>query len=246
MIPGEHNMKRNFINKIRAGIFTFILLITIVMSQHTSAQTTVSDLPLQILPVTGAKSTLIIFLTGDGGWNRFSRELCNKISGMGYNLVALDSRKYFWKEKTPDKFTQDVSSLVKYYQGKWHINHWVLVGYSFGADVVPFFSDNLKSSASVNLPGASIMISPFSSTNFEVKLEDMIADIPSKGKYDVLSALQKTPTPTLVVYAADEAYKLPVIKNNRSLKFEELPGGHHYNEDIDSLAGHIITFIRKY
>ncbi len=238
-------MKYILTSKIRPGILAILLLLTFILIQPVSSQTSVSDLPVQAIPRSGASTTLIVFLTGDGGWNRFSQELCTKIGKLGYNVVALDSRKYFWKAKSPGQFTQDLGNLVKYYEEKWHVNHWVLIGYSFGADVVPFFSDQRGSGIPVKLPGASIMISPFSSTNFEVKLADMIADVPSKGKYDVVSALEKTPTPTLVVYAEDETYKLPVIRDNHFLTFKELPGGHHYNEDIDSLAGHIVTFIRK-
>ena len=66
--------------------------------QYLMAQDSVSvlKLPLEILRATGTNDMLVIYLTGDGGWNKFSQDLAALFVAKGYSLVALNSRKYFW------------------------------------------------------------------------------------------------------------------------------------------------------
>jgi len=60
------------------------------------------------------------------------------LAAKGFDVVALDAKKYFWNERDPDAFTSDMSAVVTHYQNKWAVNDWILLGYSFGADVAPF------------------------------------------------------------------------------------------------------------
>src|SRR5258706_3193029 len=98
-----------------------------------SAQTDVPSLPLYEVQTHRLPKGLIFYVSGDGGWNSFSRDLCSSLARQGFDVVALDARKYFWTERNPDTFSSDMSAVVMHYQNKWGTNDWILVCYSLGA-----------------------------------------------------------------------------------------------------------------
>jgi len=55
-----------------------------------------------------------------------------------YGVVTLNSRKYFWNEKSPEVFADDIEKLSTYYLREWRKSSLIIVGYSFGADVAGF------------------------------------------------------------------------------------------------------------
>ena len=55
----------------------------------------VSDMTLQLSVSKGNKSALIIYLSGDGGWNELNQKLVQEFEKLGYGVVSLNTRKYF-------------------------------------------------------------------------------------------------------------------------------------------------------
>ena len=112
---------------------------------------------------------MILFVTGDGGWNSFSTQLTSELSKNGYPVIAFDSKKYFWDKKTPVQFGKDVQVILDQYLKEWNKESFIIVGYSFGADVSSFLPANLSKNLSDKL-NAMILLSSGYSTGFEVKL----------------------------------------------------------------------------
>jgi len=52
-----------------------------------------NDLPLQLSVSMGSKSALVIYLSGDGGWNEFNQKLVHEFEKQGYGVVTLNTRK---------------------------------------------------------------------------------------------------------------------------------------------------------
>ena len=75
------------------------------------AQTEISvnDLPLQLSVSKGNKSALVIYLSGDGGWNEFNQKLVQEFEKLGYGVVSLNTRKYFGA-KNPRKYLPTIST----------------------------------------------------------------------------------------------------------------------------------------
>lgn len=74
----------------------------------------VTDLPLQLSWAKGNHEVLMIYLTGDGGWNSFYQQLVNEFEKHEYGVVILNTRKYFWNEKSPEVFASDTSRLSRF------------------------------------------------------------------------------------------------------------------------------------
>jgi pimeloyl-ACP methyl ester carboxylesterase len=54
------------------------------------------------------------------------------------SVVGIDSLRYFWRRKTPEETAHDLARVIRTYARRWHAKSIALIGYSFGADVLPF------------------------------------------------------------------------------------------------------------
>ena len=52
--------------------------------------------------------------------------------------MGLDSLRYFWSPRTPDGLAADTNRMILYYLTHWAKKRVLLIGYSQGADVLPF------------------------------------------------------------------------------------------------------------
>ncbi len=97
-----------------------------------------ADLPIVEMRATGDRDLLAVLLSGDGGWAGLDRELADELAAKGVSVVGLDSLRYFWRARTPEGLAADLERIVRYYAGAWQKSRVLLIGYSQGADVLPF------------------------------------------------------------------------------------------------------------
>jgi type IV secretory pathway VirJ component len=55
----------------------------------------------------------------------------------------LNSLEYLWKGRTPDQAGSDLTRILRHYLKAWNVSRVLLVGYSKGADVLPFMASRL-------------------------------------------------------------------------------------------------------
>jgi type IV secretory pathway VirJ component len=121
----------------------------------------VSDLPLVEVPSTGGNTNILcIHITGDGGWGVTDRGIAQSLAAKGIPVVGLNSLHYFWSKKTADQAAADLNRIIEHYTARWNRNEVVVVGYSFGADVLPFMlnripAENLQKIKVISLLGLS-------------------------------------------------------------------------------------------
>jgi type IV secretory pathway VirJ component len=221
-----------------------LFLVPFLVGFSASGQADIRSFPVHEVKSADAPKSIIFYITGDGGWNSFSRDLCGSLSKTGFSIVALDAKKYFWDEKTPETFSSDLSMMISHYENKWKVGNWILVGYSFGADVAPFAPSRLNRKL-ISLPKACVLLSPSASTDFEIKLVDMLANTHPARKYDVLAEINKTNCPMLCVYAEKEKQTVPDPKET-GVQVKMLPGDHRFNNDITALTQAIVSFIDSF
>ncbi len=98
----------------------------------------ISGLPLAELPVDHPAKLMAILLSGDGGWRDLDKTIAEDLQQQGIPVVGLDTLRYFWSKKTPQQTADVVAALIQTFMTKWHSDKVALIGYSFGADVMPF------------------------------------------------------------------------------------------------------------
>ena len=223
-------------------IFLLILVhpLSFAASLHSPA-----DLPLTLVP-TSVKSEqpLVFFISGDGGWIEFDQKLSETLARRGMPVVGLDARKYFWKEKTPAQTTAALSAAIAQYMKLWHKKTFVLLGFSFGAAIVPFLATSLPPDLKPALRGVTAL-SPDERTDFEVHIADMLNLGANKGKYNVLAELIRIKElGVLCLFGHDEDNALETKLIQAGIRVVHLRGGHHYDDNYGALADAVFSNIR--
>src|SRR5688500_5638074 len=96
------------------------------------------------MPALGGQSdTMAVLISGDGGGAGIDKELAAALSKQGMPVVGLDSLRYFWKKRTPDSTAADIDRLLRHYLAAWNKQSVLLIGFSQGADVMPFVVNRL-------------------------------------------------------------------------------------------------------
>lgn len=132
------------------------------------------------IPVVERKAdggTLAVVMSGDGGWAAGDRGMAEVLVGSGVAVVGVDSRAYLRAgTRTPDSMARDIAALVRHYRGAWAKDSVILIGYSRGADLLPFAVTRWTDAdrAPVRLLA---LISPSERASFEFHWEDLIRDV---------------------------------------------------------------------
>ena len=103
-----------------------------------------SDLPLtEIAPQGTPDGRIAIMLTGDGGWAGLDKGVAAVLSQHGVRVLGLSSLEFFWHRKDAAQITDAVDRIVAHYAVRYPGARFVLVGYSFGASLVPVVGNRL-------------------------------------------------------------------------------------------------------
>lgn len=197
--------------------------------------------PIKISDDTGKKNALILYITGDGGWNKFSENLMHEFEKQGFGVISLNSYKYFTEEKSPESFARDVDEISGHYLQEWNKSALIIVGYSFGADVASFLPGNLKSQLKEKVKKVALL-SPSASTDFIIKISDLLGwNDNVNGKYKVLPEIESSQLPVVCILGESEKLLLKNYLNpGNNLSVHEIPGGHRFNDNFNGLV-QIIT-----
>lgn len=191
-----------------------------------------NDLPIDTLSSNDPSKPLVFYISGDGGFNSFSTSFIKQWNSLGYPVVALDARSYFFTSQTPEAAAKDISELLFQYMALWKRNDIILVGYSFGADVLPFIQTHL-SPVFIDKIKHTVLLSPSHSTDFAVHL------FYSKSGSNVPAEINKLTTPTLVIFGDDEKDIADKEISNPQATVFKINGDHHYDKQVNSLVSEI-------
>ena len=220
---------------IKKIFFTFLfpLFFIITLAQK-------SKLPLKEWN-TSADKPLVFYISGDGGYTSFSEGVCTTINKTGYMVTSLNSKSYFDDQKTPQQTTDDIVNYLNDQINKRKDKQFILIGYSFGADITPFvvnlFPDSLKRKLI-----SVVLLSPSTSTDFETHVWDKLG-WKKKRSMDVVAEVNKLGAIKTTIILGDDDADFPI--NNIKLEnfvHELLPGGHHYEGNTDEVAKTIMKY----
>lgn len=204
----------------------------------------ISSLPVNtVLSTNDTSKPFILYITGDGGWNKFSQALTSNMAANGYPVISLNANKYFWQKKTPEQIAGAITALIKNYQKLWKRKKVVLIGYSFGADVMPFAYNHLAKDITTNVENITLL-SPSSTTDFEVHIMLMLG---SKGSGEIVSsAINKiTDKPIIILFGEGENEYNSGELTGKNIIIEILAGGHHYDGKEANVVKTIIRHFPK-
>jgi type IV secretory pathway VirJ component len=209
-------------------------------SPRASRPQQINDLPVNEVPAQGNSDTFALLLTGDGGWAGLDQELAARLAASGVPTVGLNSLKYFWTQRSADEAAKDVARVIRHYLSAWNKKRVLLVGYSFGADVLPFVVNRLPADLKSQVATVSLL-GLDSKASFEVGVADWIgsdeAGLPTRPELANLAS-----TPVLCIYGEGEKDSICPSLSAPRLKSEEVGTGHHFGGEYAQLADRILAF----
>jgi type IV secretory pathway VirJ component len=209
----------------------------------------VRDLPIVEVPATAPplaaeRGLFAVLLTGDGGWAGLDQDVSAALAARGIPVVGLNTLKYFWNGRTPDAAAKDLERLIRRYSAAWQQPEALLVGYSFGADLLPFLytrlPDDVRSRVrTVNLLGLS------DSASFEFHMSDWIPGRDDGDRPVGPEVARMGAAHVLCLYGADEDDSPCPHLASATVTAVALSGGHHFDGDYTSLVSRILEHARR-
>jgi type IV secretory pathway VirJ component len=201
----------------------------------------VSDLPLIEVPAQVAGPLLAVILSGDGGWAGLDREVAQGLTQKGLPVVGLDSLQYFWNARTPQGAAADLARILRHYLAAWNRQQVLMIGYSLGADVLPFMVDRLPADLQSRIRLIALL-APSRKASFEFHLTDWLGN--GGGDLPVLPEVAKLRgKPLLCLYGDTETDTLCTEIGNlgKAISFH---GSHHLGGDYGTVAERILQEVQ--
>jgi type IV secretory pathway VirJ component len=208
-----------------------------------SAPQGVGDLPLVLLPVETPTRRLALMISGDGGWAGIDKEVAAQLAGRGIPVVGVSSLQYFWKRRTPAATAADMTRVLRHYLDSWHATQIVLVGYSFGADVLPFIINRLPPDLRERIVSVNLLALG-TGADFEIHVAGWLG-----GSGD--AALPLAPElagivdlPQLCFYGAGDTASQASCTSLRGQRTQlrRIGEGHHFGYLYSEIADEIVAF----
>jgi type IV secretory pathway VirJ component len=220
----------------------FARLAALAETRAVAAPADVGDLPLIEVAASGAASDAFgVFLSGDGGWAGFDEKLSALLAERGIPIVGFDSLRYFWRARTPEGTAADLEQLIDHYRSSWKRDRVLLIGFSQGADVLPFVLNRVKPATRASISRA-IALSISTKASFEFHLSNWLGpsgDVPTLpelqrlGKDDIVYVCGQRDTDALCPQLDPSAFNVV-----------SLPGDHHFDDAYDELIEIILGTLK--
>jgi type IV secretory pathway VirJ component len=198
----------------------------------------INDLPLVEVPAQGAATDLFaVILSGDGGWASLDRDIGSALAARGVPVLGFNTLQYFWTARAPDVAGKDLERVVRHYLKAWNCQRVLLIGYSLGADVLPFIAGRLPEDLRRQVTTVALL-GPGKTASFEFHLSDWLGG-DSQGGLPTAPELKKLRgMKVLCFYGEEEQDSLcrDLAPGDPMLKALVLGGGHHFHGEYEKLA----------
>jgi type IV secretory pathway VirJ component len=209
-----------------------------------SAHIDVSDLPIEEIPARGADGrTMVVHLTGDGGFGVTDEGLADELAARGVPVVSWNTLHYYWKRRTPEEAAADLARILRNYLAAWGKERAVLVGYSMGADVLPFLASRLPKDVAARVAGI-VLLGPSRAVDFEFHLGSWLGESLPASARPVAPEIEKLAGEPILCECGEHdpdciCGDLPPRLVQRLL----VPGGHRLGGRFEDVAEAVLRMV---
>jgi type IV secretory pathway VirJ component len=227
---------------------------------HASMDESLVQVPAQpgVTPLAGRQDVVAIFYSGDGGWRDLDQSLGKIIASHGIPVEGVSLLQYYWRNRSAEDSAADLDALIARTVASGDKKRIWLIGFSFGADVLPTIVGKLSPEGRARIAQV-VLLSPSKDVNFEIEMEGYISAREGKWKtwtqdffqwvnpvkhYDAMPPLEALAgQPPVVCYygikdKADTICADPKLPS--WVKVYEKTGDHHFDYNYEGLAQQMI------
>lgn len=213
-------------------------------------------------PPLGKGDLMAIIYSGDGGWADLDKQLGNAFAASGIPILGVNTFKYYWRQRTADESAKQLDDLINQYVAKWDKPRIWMIGFSFGADVLPSIIDRLSPTNRERITQL-VLLSPTRDVVFEIELQGYMAQqgwlsktvktalqyISPTRHYPALLPLQtlQGKPPVVCYYGLEDGNDSLCDRAGlpTSVKVHAKQGGHHFDGGYQALARQMLDELPK-
>ncbi|MDE2347765.1 MAG: hypothetical protein KGL92_04595 [Gammaproteobacteria bacterium] len=205
----------------------------------------VADLPLIVVPAAPGKRSpwFAVFLSGDGGWAMIDRRIAAALAAQGLPVVGWNSLRYFWRPRTPEEASRDLDRLVRHYSREFGKSRVLLIGFSQGADTLPFMVNRLPP-ATRALVGLTALLGLSDSADFAIHVSNWLGKPPA-GLPTAPELARWRGSSVLCIYGATDRDAACTRAPGPQGTTIEMPGGHHFDGRYAAIADRILAHLPR-
>ncbi|MCW2361662.1 MULTISPECIES: virulence factor family protein [Sphingobium] len=186
------------------------------------------------------RDLMAIIYSGDGGWASIDRDVASQLAAAGIPVVGVDSLEYFWTARTPAGAGRDLAALIETFSERWGRARVLLIGYSFGADALPFMVDALPPAIRSKIERVSLL-GLSSTADFQFHLSSWL-DVGDSGGLPTIPAITRLRGLAVQCVRGQDEDESACGKIPQGLAQQYVvPGGHHFDSNAALLAQIILA-----
>jgi type IV secretory pathway VirJ component len=202
------------------------------------------DLPLVDIPASKPGRLFAVIWSGDGGWRDLDKTIGEILARRGVPVVGVDCLRYFWNQREPAQVADDLARIFAAARAAWNTDDALVIGYSFGAGVLPFAVNRLPDAERKRVVLLSLLgLEP--NAPFEIEVTGWLGASDDEAPLVLPELTKLDPSRLQCVYGEEEEDSLcpaPELARAEILRF---PGGHHFDEDYEKIADAILAGARR-
>jgi type IV secretory pathway VirJ component len=180
-------------------------------------------------------------LTGDGGWGVTDKGLAGEFAAAGVPVVGWNSLQYYWHRRDPDEAARDLARILRHYLAAWGKARAVLVGYSFGADVLPIIVNRLPADLQARVP-VVVLLGPTDQASFEFHVGNWLGLTSGDAVYPVAPEIARIAGAKVFCFCGeDDADAICGRLDATRVTTVILTGGHRIGRHFDGIASQVLA-----
>jgi type IV secretory pathway VirJ component len=181
-----------------------------------------------------ARGLAVVLVSGDMGFNiGMGPQIARRFTADGVPVVGVSSLAYFRQQRTPAEVQALIRDAVRRGLAFGHADRVVLIGQSFGADMVHVGLTGLPADLRARVKMVALVV-PTDTVFYRASPSELF----NWARPDAMAlptARQLTWVPALCVQGADEKDSLCPMLGQSNMRRVALPGGHNLHYDADGL-----------
>jgi type IV secretory pathway VirJ component len=172
------------------------------------------------------------------------KEISAGLAERGVPVVGVNSLKYFWSDRTPEQTAEDLERIIRYYTTRWKKEKVLLIGYSLGADILPFAANRLNAELKSRVELIALL-GPGLQVDFEFHLSNWLGSSSKKALPVMPQIRQLSNTRLLCFYGEQEKESLCPNLHGGNFKRVVLTGAHHFGGNYAQIAETILNEMKE-